>query len=389
MASAQGRVQIDAEAATVWRWVTDPSHFPDFVEGWVDGEAITPNATGPGAAYDWTGAVGPLRLRVHERVVEWREGEHVGYAGRLGRMPFRSSMQVSPIAGGRSQLEARLDWSVPLWLGGPATEHLLRPIVQADVDRSLERVALAFATDRAEPGIPTRADVVHLYRRRAARYDVATQLYRLIGFPLGRARRDAVEALGLVPGDTVVEIGCGTGANFPLLQKAVGPAGRIVGVDLTDQMLEQARRRIRAHGWRNVDLVLSDAATYEFPDRVNGILSMLALTLCREYDAIVARGARALAPGGRWVVLDVKMPQHAPEWLIRALLPLVSPYGVSRELAGRHPWESLRQHLPHTWTRDFYLGLAYLAVGEKDEAQREEREAAASDEAIRPAAARP
>ena len=53
-------------------------------------------------------------------------------------------------------------------------------------------------------------------------------------------------ALGLRPGDTVVDIACGTGLNFPLLEEAIGPDGRIVGVDLTDAMLAQAQRRIES-----------------------------------------------------------------------------------------------------------------------------------------------
>ena len=60
MGSAHGRIQIEAEPASVWSWVTAPRHFSDFVEGWVEGGAVTSNATGPGAEYDWTGAVGPL-----------------------------------------------------------------------------------------------------------------------------------------------------------------------------------------------------------------------------------------------------------------------------------------------------------------------------------------
>jgi demethylmenaquinone methyltransferase/2-methoxy-6-polyprenyl-1,4-benzoquinol methylase len=58
----------------------------------------------------------------------------------------------------------------------------------------------------------------------------------LIGFP---DRKRAVRALNLQRGDTVVDIGCGTGLNFPLLQGAIGPEGTIVGVDLTDAMLSQ------------------------------------------------------------------------------------------------------------------------------------------------------
>lgn len=371
MGSAHGRIQVEAGPETLWSWVTDPTHFPDFVEGWVDGGAVTPNATGPGAEYDWTGALGPLRLHTHERVVQWQEGERVDYEGTLGRVPFRSSMRVAPAPGGRAELEARIEWDVPLRLGGPASDRLLRRVVQADVDRSLERVADAFATDRPARGVPTRSEVVHLYRKRAAHYDVATPFYRLVGFPLGRLRRELAGALALAPGDTVVEIGCGTGANFPQLQEHVGPTGRIIGVDLTDRMLEEARERVRANGWRNVELVLSDAAAYEFPEGVNGICSMLALTLCREYDAVIERGARALAAGGRWAILDLKLPPGTPDWLVRAALPITRPYGVSVELTERHPWESLRRHLPHTWTRDFYFGLAYLAVGEKSSGEKQ------------------
>ena len=365
MGSAHGRIQIEAEPSAVWSWVTDPSHFPDFVEGWVEGGAVTPNATGPGAEYVWTGAIGRLRLQAHERVVGWREGERVDYEGTLARIPFHSSMQVEPSAGRRARLEARIEWEVPLAFGGLATDRLLRRIMQADLDRSLERVADAFATDRPEPGIPTRSEIVRLYRKRAPRYNVATQLYRLIGFSLGRRRRQIVEALALEPGDTVVEIGCGTGANFPLLQERVGPTGQIIGVDLTDRMLEEAHERVLENGWRNVELVLSDAAAYEFPEGVSGILSMLALSLCREYDVVIERGAQTLAPGGRWAILDLKLRPETPDWLVRAVLLVARPYGVSIELTQRHPWESLRRHLSHTWTRDFYFGFAYLAVGEK------------------------
>ena len=57
-----------------------------------------------------------------------------------------------------------------------------------------------------------------LYRKRARRYDLAVQLYRLVGFRVRRYREEAVGALALREGDTVVEIGCGTGLNFPLLE---------------------------------------------------------------------------------------------------------------------------------------------------------------------------
>ena len=70
-----------------------------------------------------------------------------------------------------------------------------------------------------------RADVVGTYRKRARHYDITARLYYALGYPMGTHRRRAVRALGLKPGDTVVEIGCGTGLNFALLEGRSAPTG--------------------------------------------------------------------------------------------------------------------------------------------------------------------
>src|SRR5271165_28937 len=101
-------------------------------------------------------------------------------------------------------------------------------------------------------------ELITLYRGIAHRYDLTSNLYTIFGFPMGAFRRAAVGALALCAGDTVVELGCGTGLNFPLLQRAVGPRGKIIGVDMTDAMLAKASERISKHGWTNIELVQSD-----------------------------------------------------------------------------------------------------------------------------------
>src|SRR5689334_7008047 len=113
--------------------------------------------------------------------------------------------------------------------------------------------------------------MIDIYRQRAKSYDTSG----ISG--LEPWRKEAVRTLGLTRGDRVVDIGCGTGLNFGSLQEAVGPEGRIIGVDLTDAMLDQARQRVTEHGWTNVELVQSDAAQYAFPDHVDGIISVFAL----------------------------------------------------------------------------------------------------------------
>lgn len=65
--------------------------------------------------------------------------------------------------------------------------------------------------------------------------------------------------LALPPGATVVDVGCGTGLNFASTLAAIGPAGRIIGIDASSGMLAAALRRVQVAGWDNVTLVAGDA----------------------------------------------------------------------------------------------------------------------------------
>src|SRR5512146_3353483 len=139
----------------------------------------------------------------------------------------------------------------------------------------------------------TQERLIETYRKKAKHYDITSRLYPAPGYPQRGQRRRAVQALRLRAGDTVVDMACGTGLNFRLLQQAVGPGGRIIGVDLTDAMLARAKDRIAANGWRNVTLVQAEAAGYDFPAGINAILSTYALTQVPESAAVIAHGAAA------------------------------------------------------------------------------------------------
>ncbi len=190
-----------------------------------------------------------------------------------------------------------------------------------------------------------KPDLVELYRRRASRYDAVAGVFDLLGFAERRYRAAAIESLQLRPGSRVLDIGCGTGLNFPLLERLVGPGGAVFGVDLTDAMLLKACERVRRAGWSNVHLTQGDAAEYEFPPALDGIVSTFALTLVPEFDEVVRRAAAALAPGGKLALLDFKRPERTPGWLVRLGVLLNRPFGVTLDLAERHPWESVARHL--------------------------------------------
>jgi demethylmenaquinone methyltransferase/2-methoxy-6-polyprenyl-1,4-benzoquinol methylase len=210
-----------------------------------------------------------------------------------------------------------------------------------------------------------KGEVIDLYQKRAKRYDFTANLYYLFGFRLKAYRKRAVQALNLQCGDTVIEIGCGTGLNFPLLRQAVGPEGRIVGVDVTDAMLVQARKRVEENSWLNVELVQSDAASFQFPHGARGIISTFAITLSPDFDEIIQNGCKVLSPGGRWVILDFKLPSSWLSRLAPFLVFLTRPFGVSMELATRHPWESIDRYLNNTSLTELYGGFVYIATGDR------------------------
>ena len=210
-----------------------------------------------------------------------------------------------------------------------------------------------------------REHLIETYRKRARHYDITSQLYS----PQWAYRRRAVQALRLRSGDNVVEIACGTGLNFPLIEQEVGPEGRIVGVDLTDAMLAQAQHRTQTNGWSNVSLVQADAAEFEFPTGVDAILATYPHALLPKSAQVITHGAAALSAGGRWVVLDLKVPDNLPRWLAQLGITTVGRRASLEEWIVRRPWEAIRVAMRGTldevsWT-ELFFGCAYLAVGSR------------------------
>jgi ubiquinone/menaquinone biosynthesis C-methylase UbiE len=214
-----------------------------------------------------------------------------------------------------------------------------------------------------------REHLIDMYRKKARYYDLTSRLSPVPGYPVRAQRLRAVEALRLRPGDTVVDIACGTGLNFPLIEKVIGPGGRLVGVDMTDAMLARARDRVETNGWSNVSLVHSDAAGFEFPAEVDAIVSTYALTQVPESAEVIAHGAAALSGGRRWVVLDVKAPTHAPAWLTRAGTGIVRHFAAIDDWLLRRPWEAIRTAMQEelidlSWD-ELCFGTAFLVAGSR------------------------
>jgi ubiquinone/menaquinone biosynthesis C-methylase UbiE len=215
----------------------------------------------------------------------------------------------------------------------------------------------------------TREHLIETYRKKAKRYDITSRLYPAPGYPQRAQRLRAVQALGLRAGDSVIDIACGTGLNFRLIEDVIGPDGRIVGVDLTDAMLARAQDRIETNGWSNISLVQADAVDFEFPAEVDAILSTYALSQVPECAEVIANGTAALSGGGRWVVLDLKIPGNTPGWLTQLGTATVRPFAAIDEWIMRRPWEAIRAAMQEqladlSWT-ELCFGTAFLAAGSR------------------------
>jgi SAM-dependent methyltransferase len=128
-------------------------------------------------------------------------------------------------------------------------------------------------------------------RRVRRSYDAWARIYDWFAratASVGGVRAACVRALDLAPGDTVVEFGCGPGVNLPVLREAVGPTGRVVGVDVSTRMLDRAAGLVERRGWGNVSLVEGDAGRPPVA-AADGVLATFVTSLFPDPYAVVSR----------------------------------------------------------------------------------------------------
>jgi demethylmenaquinone methyltransferase/2-methoxy-6-polyprenyl-1,4-benzoquinol methylase len=209
----------------------------------------------------------------------------------------------------------------------------------------------------------SRQKIQDIYESGAKQYDFTTILFRLIGLRMKAYRLSAIKKLSLQRGDFVIELGCGTGLNFPFLMKKIGPEGRLIGVDLTPGMLDIARMRVERFGWKNVELIKSDVVGYDFPERVNGVFATGLFGYIPEYDDVIKAASRSLEPGGHLAILDGKQPEKLPSWLFKVVLRLGASFGYTPQYFNVRPWESVERYFTKTSFETRYGGMIYILSG--------------------------
>ena len=201
---------------------------------------------------------------------------------------------------------------------------------------------------------PDLQSVRRRYRHIARVYPIL----ELVWLPPG-IRPEAVDSLTLRSGDYVIELGCGTGRNLLMLSEAVGSGGRVVGVDISPEMLERARHRASDHRLETVSLHLGDAATFRSSQAVDAVLFSISYSVMPGRVQALRHSWGQLRPGGRLVIMDSKTPNGLIGKMSHSVITWVSRRTVLGDPDCR-PWETLRDLSAAVEMRDRLSGCYFI-----------------------------
>jgi len=118
----------------------------------------------------------------------------------------------------------------------------------------------------------------------------------------------------LQPGEVVLDLGSGGGIDCFLAAKKVGPEGKVIGLDMTPDMIKLARRNAKKVGATNVEFRYGEMEDIPLPDEsVDAIISNCVINLSPDKDAVFSEAYRVLRPGGRMMVSDIVINGQLPQ----------------------------------------------------------------------------
>jgi ubiquinone/menaquinone biosynthesis C-methylase UbiE len=144
---------------------------------------------------------------------------------------------------------------------------------------------------------PAKIKAPATYNRAADHFDDVPLAYRAV------TGRRTVERLGIAPDWTVLDVGCGTGASALPAAELVGPTGKVLGVDLAENLLNRARAKAEQRNLHNVEFRLGDMTALGFPDgHFDAVISVFSIFFVPNMEALIQELWRMVKPGGKLAI---------------------------------------------------------------------------------------
>ncbi len=127
------------------------------------------------------------------------------------------------------------------------------------------------------------------------------------------------QSVGISPGDTVVDLGSGAGNDVFIARRLTGEKGRVIGIDMTEEMVQKARANNRKLGFTNVEFKTGDIEAIPLPDRIaDVVISNCVINLAPDKACVFAEIHRILKNGGHFCVSDIVTRGNIPEPIRRS-----------------------------------------------------------------------
>ncbi|MCL5036804.1 MAG: arsenite methyltransferase [Chloroflexi bacterium] len=141
---------------------------------------------------------------------------------------------------------------------------------------------------------------------------------------LGLSCGNPTALAGLKEGEVVLDLGSGAGFDCFLAAAKVGPGGRVIGVDMTPEMIEKARNTAKKNGVENVEFRLGEIENLPAADSsVDVVISNCVINLSPDKPGVLREVYRVLKPGGRLAVSDIALLKELPEKILESIVAYV------------------------------------------------------------------